>query len=215
MTLPTATGDLPHSQAFRASWQRCWTSLARTGDGAAVRDELLRRHAEPHRKYHTLQHLRECLEWCERAAHLAEQPAEVELALWFHDAVYVLRGAENEWQSAELARASLQAGGASPEAIAPVAELVLATRHTALPVLPDAQLLVDIDLAILGAPEQRFAEYEAQIRDEYAFVPQILFKPKRRKILASFLARERIYSTPFFFEALERQARLNLGRAVA
>lgn len=179
-----------------------------------MRDDLLRRHAEPHRKYHTLQHLRECIAWCASTAHLALRPAEIEVALWFHDAVYALKSSDNEQRSADLAAAALLAGGATRDASDRVASLVLATRHTVLPALPDEKLLVDIDLAMLGAPELRFAEYEAQIRDEYAFVPQILFKPKRRKILRSFLARERIFSTPFFFEALEGQARRNLERAV-
>jgi predicted metal-dependent HD superfamily phosphohydrolase len=129
--------------------------------------------------------------------------------------VYALQGADNEAQSAALAQASLVAAGASPEASGRVVGMVLATRHSVQPSLPDEQLLVDIDLSILGAPPARFAEYEAQIRDEYAFVPQLLFKTKRRKILRAFLSRERIYSTPFFFAALEPQARLNLGRSVA
>ena len=199
---------------LRASWHRCWTPLAAAGHGASVRDDLIHRHAEPHRRYHTLQHLRECIAWCERTVHLALRPAEVELALWFHDAVYALRGGDNEQQSAALAESSLLTAGASAEARQRIAHLVLATRHTALPTSPDEQLLVDIDLSILGAPEARFAEYEAQIRDEYAFVPRLIFKQKRRKILRSFLARERIYSTPFFFEALEGRARQNLARAV-
>ena len=66
-------GDAPAD--FGASWVRCWTALAPGGDGARVRDDLLRRHAEPHRKYHTLQHLRECIAWCASAAHLALRPA--------------------------------------------------------------------------------------------------------------------------------------------
>jgi predicted metal-dependent HD superfamily phosphohydrolase len=74
-------------------------------------------------------------------------------------------------------------------------------------------LLVDIDLAILGASEPRFAEYERQVRDEYAFVPEPLFYEKRRAILQSFLARPRIYSTRHFTNLLERRARMNLARA--
>ena len=86
-----------------------------------------------------------------------------------------------------------------------------------LPVVPtelDQQVLVDIDLAILGAPGPRFAEYGQQIRDEYAFVPEELFKQRRRAILRSFLDRPRIYSTSHFHKLLEERARANLGRAV-
>jgi predicted metal-dependent HD superfamily phosphohydrolase len=92
--------------------------------------------------------------------------------------------------------------------------LVMATRHTALPVGGDEQLLVDIDLAILGAAPARFAEYEQQIREEYGHVPDGLFRPKRRAILRSFLERPRLYSTPQFHAALEDTARANLQRAI-
>ena len=87
--------------------------------------------------------------------------------------------------------------------------------HTAVPVLDDERLLVDIDLSILGAPEDRFTEYERQIRQEYAFVPKWLFRRKRREILKGFLDRPAIYSTPHFHDRLEARARDNLRRVTA
>jgi predicted metal-dependent HD superfamily phosphohydrolase len=90
-----------------------------------------------------------------------------------------------------------------------------AVKDTAVPALPDQQLLVDIDLSILGAPEQRFAEYEQQIRQEYAFVPKWLFRRKRRAILQGFLDRPQIYSTAHFHAELEQRARDNLRKAIA
>jgi predicted metal-dependent HD superfamily phosphohydrolase len=90
----------------------------------------------------------------------------------------------------------------------------MATRHTVAPANLDARLVVDIDLSILGAPHARFEQYERQIREEYASVPNWLFKRKRRAILRSFLERPRIYSTPHFFDALEARARVNLERAI-
>jgi predicted metal-dependent HD superfamily phosphohydrolase len=94
-----------------------------------------------------------------------------------------------------------------------VHELVLATRHTAVPDGPAAQLLVDIYLAILGAPVERFEEYERQIRAEYAHVPGWLFRRTRRVILRGFLERPFLYGTAHFRAALESRARANLERA--
>ena len=96
-----------------------------------------------------------------------------------------------------------------------VAELVLATKHTSLPASQDEQLLVDIDLSILGAGEHRFAEYEVQIRDEYSIVAEPIFRQKRRAILQSFLDRPFIYSTAHFRSALEARARFNISNAIA
>lgn len=84
----------------------------------------------------------------------------------------------------------------------------------AQPVSADAQLLVDIDLAILGADPERFDEYEVQIRQEYAWVPGPLFRRKRREILMDFLARPKIYGTAWFQERFEASARDNLQRPV-
>ncbi len=200
---------------FHTSWSRIWTGLGAQGDGITARDDLLQRYAEPWRHYHALQHLGECLGASEVTSHLATRPAEVEAALWFHDAVYALQRADNEAQSAQLAERVLRDAGVASEAVSRVVDLILVTRHTAMPQSPDEQLLVDIDLSILGAPAVRFAEYERQIRAEYAFVPQALFHEKRHAILQSFLARPRIYSTAHFHHALEQRARANLAGAVA
>src|SRR5439155_17414596 len=70
--------------------------------------------------------------------------------------------------------------------------------------------LIDVDLSIFGQPESRFEEYERQIREEYAWVPATIFAAKRAEILRRFLARERIYSTNFFQQKLERRARENI-----
>ena len=90
----------------------------------------------------------------------------------------------------------------------------MATRHAAPATTPDSQLLVDIDLAILGADERTYAEFEVNVRSEYRWVPAILFRRKRAEILESFLARPQIYSTRSFHERYEASARGNLARAI-
>ena len=107
-----------------------------------------------------------------------------------------------------------KANGLSPEVIARLKSLVLVTKHTATPVAPDEQLLVDIDLSILGASSERFAEYEQQIRDEYSFVPYDVFIQKRQEILKGFLDRPRIYQTAYCYDLLERNAITNLLLAI-
>lgn len=197
------------------SWNRAWHGLKAAGDGRAWFAQLLNCYVEPQRHYHTLQHLQECLAHFEQARTAAAHPHEVEMALWFHDAIYEVRGSDNEQRSADWARDVLQSAGVAAEVAERVHALIMATRHTAVPTGQDEQLLIDIDLSILGAEAERFAEYEDQIRREYAFVPGWLFKRKRRAILASFLDRPRLYSTALFHDALEQRARSNLRQAIA
>jgi predicted metal-dependent HD superfamily phosphohydrolase len=199
----------------RHSWARAWSGVGAVGDGAATYAALLQNYSEPHRAYHSLQHLGECLAAFEPVQPLADNPAHVELALWFHDAIYDVHRSDNEALSAEWASAALRAGGAPPNTAEQVSSLVLATQHSAAPRTPDEFVLIDIDLAILGAEPARFAEYEKQIRLEYAFVPEPVFSQKRGAILQSFLDRPRIYSTDHFHTALEQRARHNLQTAIA
>jgi len=194
------------------AWHGAWRALRLT-PAPGLLAELESRYREPHRAYHTLQHLDECFARLAEAESLAERLAEVRIALWFHDAVYDTRAADNEEASARWARESLEAAGAG-EAAARVAELVLATRHAAVPVGRDPQLLVDVDLSILGAEEARFDEYERQVRREYEWVAEPAFRAGRARVLESFLARPAIFTTPWFAERLEPRARRNLARSL-
>jgi predicted metal-dependent HD superfamily phosphohydrolase len=190
-------------------WKAAWRDMgAQPPEGLLA--QLIARYSEAGRFYHTLQHLGECFATLAPAAHLAQHLAEVEVALWFHDAIYDTRAQDNEEQSARWAEQALRDAGVSLETSIRVGHLVLATRHDALPRDADAQLLVDVDLSILGAADARFAEYEQQVRKEYAWVPESAFRQGRARVLASFLARPTIYSTALFLERFEERARRNL-----
>lgn len=196
------------------SWQRAWATLGlHAPDGLMPR--LLTAWAEPQRHYHTTQHLRECLALLEPELHSAQHRGEVELALWFHDAVYDPKGQDNEARSADWACQALAQAGADKAVQQRVRTFIMATCHDAEPVDPDARLLVDIDLSILGAKPARFAEYDAQVRAEYRWVPGWLYRRKRKQVLAGFLARPAIYGTDRFRERLEGRARENLRQATA
>ena len=84
-------------------WRSTWSGLGVTAPDEGLYHELIRRYTEPHRRYHTAQHLDECFARLDEARDLARHIHEVELALWFHDAVYGTRGSDNEEQSAEWA----------------------------------------------------------------------------------------------------------------
>lgn len=206
--------ERPVKKQLLASWDRCWRMIGATGDGHDLLARLIAAYNEPQRKYHSEQHLTECLELFDRHRALAVEPAEVEMALWFHDAIYDTRVDDNEAKSAAWAADELRQAGVGPERISRVVDLILATRHEALPQGRDQKLLVDIDLAILGADLPRFEEYESQVREEYSWVPDAIFLDKRRKVLSGFLARNPLYNTPRLREHLEHQARCNLERSL-
>jgi predicted metal-dependent HD superfamily phosphohydrolase len=204
---------MPHQRNL-ARWLATWAALNLTPP-TGLCEQLLRAWDEPQRHYHTLQHLGECLTLFDTLRMHAEQPADIELALWFHDAIYDVQGHDNEARSAQWAAEALATGGVDAPRCQRVHDLITATCHTALPASPDQALLVDIDLAILGAPAARFAEYTRQIRAEYAWVPAEVYAVKRRAVLQGFLDRKAIYTTPAVAQRLEQHARDNLVKAIS
>jgi len=166
------------------------------------------------RRYHTLEHLGACLVEFDGARHLAQSPAQLELALWFHDAVYRTWRKDNELRSAEWAARFLRGSAADETVAMRVRELVLATAHVFTESGGDAALVVDVDLSILGKPREIYDEFERNIRREYWWVPQRRFVDARCAILRSFLARPCIYHWPHFRDQYEEVARANLERAL-
>ena len=174
---------------------------------------LRRRYAEPGRRYHDQAHVDACLRRMHERRAAFDDAESVELAIWFHDAVYNPRAGDNEERSAELARRSLAALGAPASRVDAVRRLILATKHDAEPATPDARLLVDIDLAILAADADAFDDYERAIRAEFAHVGDDQFRRGRASVLRKFLARDRIFASDAF-APMEPAARANLKRSL-
>ncbi|SEH51964.1 Predicted metal-dependent phosphohydrolase, HD superfamily [Mycolicibacterium rutilum] len=177
-----------------------------------LRGDLLARWSEPHRRHHTLKHLDEVLDAVgvlARAGIEFDREA-VELAAWFHDAVYEIGADDNEDRSAELARRLLPSPVRDE-----VARLVLVTKsHKADDGDVDAAVLSDADLSVLGSPADRYRAYAHAVREEYAAIPDDVFKPARAQVLSALLDGT-IFHTDAGRARWEQQARRNLGDEVA
>jgi predicted metal-dependent HD superfamily phosphohydrolase len=196
-------------------WRELWKELNCKTNADEVFSILVKFYSEPHRAYHTLGHIRHCLNEFKNVRHLAMHDKEVELAIWFHDAIYKPVAKDNEERSARLAEQFLREAEVPATIVESVSKLILATKHVNIPLEPDARLIVDIDLSTLAAPEEIFDEYEKSIRFEYKHVPWLFYKKKRVALLKSFLSRPNIYLTEKFQHRCEVQARQNLSRSIA
>jgi predicted metal-dependent HD superfamily phosphohydrolase len=137
----------------------------------------------------------------------------VRLAVWFHDVVYDSRASDNEERSAAHARNVLGPLGCPEPLLDEITRLILLTRkHETTADDPAGQVLLDADLAILGAGEEEYDRYARAIRREYAWVDEESYRDGRGKVLRAFLDRPRLYFTPTLLDRLERQARDNLRR---
>jgi predicted metal-dependent HD superfamily phosphohydrolase len=184
-----------------------------------IRDELVRAYSAPGRHYHNLAHIETMLALLRTHERALTDPASVEAAIWFHDAVYDTRRHDNEEKSAALAAERL-AGLLSPDRIARIISMIQATAGHVVPeglddaAKRDCAFLLDMDLAILGGAPNAFASYEEAVRREYGWVPEALWIEGRRKVLQAFLARAAIYASPPFRASHETAARVNLTRSL-
>lgn len=199
-------------ERFVALWNRIATGGPIPVEAIFVR--LSRLYGEAHRRYHTLDHIRHCLEEFDRAKGLIDDPDAVEMGLWFHDAIYRSGARDNEWRSAELFR-EWSEGFVNPAFGERVRDLILVTTHRAAPAAPDQRYIADIDLSSFGLPWDEFERDGRHIRAEFANVSDEGYYPGHLRFLLSLLDRPTFFLTEHFRRRYERIARANARRVVA
>ena len=187
---------------------------------------LLAAYDGPGRHYHNVTHLQDVLDKLDWAKDALQKSGElgmmtpqealrmfdvIELALWYHDAIYDAKAKDNEAQSREWFRADANEFGLGEALTKDVAALIdLTAHHKDAKTLPEC-IMTDCDLAILGAPKPQFDAYDANIGQEYAHVPPPLYATGRAAVLKSFRDQPQIFKTEAFREKYEAAARSNLA----
>jgi len=194
---------------FVALWQRCGLPERAASPDAAWR-ALDAGYGAADRHYHCADHLAFCLAEFDLARSLADKPAAVEMAIWFHDSILVPGANDNEQRSSALF-AELASGHFEAAFVAGVSSLILATTHGPRDLLADEQLVCDIDLASLGCSWPRFlADCHALRAESDAAVEA--YRAAKLRFLGALLARPRIFNTDHFHARYEASARDNIGR---
>jgi predicted metal-dependent HD superfamily phosphohydrolase len=155
-------------------------------------ENLITRYSEPHRRYHTTKHLLDVLTMIDQLAD-DHDLFLVQLAAWYHDAVYAIPAGQvsNEEASARLALRELSLVGLEQEDLNQIARLVRLTEtHLPGPRDPEGELLCDADLSILASDPAQYANYVAAVRAEYAQVPEEQFLAGRLAVLSELVDRE-------------------------
>jgi predicted metal-dependent HD superfamily phosphohydrolase len=197
-------------RCLRERWNRAVDSFAVSPELADVAfANLTARYAEPGRHYHTLEHISAVLHAIEDHGDTA--PALL-FAAWYHDVVYDTLAADNEERSAEFGRSALAAMAVPEDVVRETVRLILLTKtHQTSQDDAPGQIMLDADLAVLGADREAYDRYAAAIRREYAWVPDVDYRAERCRVLEAFLARPRIYR---LLSRAEEAARRNLRREI-
>lgn len=194
-----------------------WNSLIKSlqlPESSECFERLYQAYCEKHRHYHTIQHIDAMLEHFDQVRTMAEFPSEVEIAIWFHDAIYKPLSKSNEADSAQWAQDFLRSSGYDEQGIQRIYKMIMATAHNGKLKNSDDKLIVDIDLTILGTSPEIYNQFEINVRKEYRIVPSFLYRRKRKELLISFLNQPSIYHLEYFKDKYESSARRNLQLAI-
>lgn len=182
-------------------------------DPVPLYETIADRYSEPHRQYHTLEHIQHCLAQLDEVRHLAEDPDALELAIWFHDLIYDPTADDNERRSARSF--DLLLGNHMPgDRAAHVHQMIVDTEYPSEPDDFDGQLMVDIDLSSFALPWDEFMRDTDNIRMEFAHVSEEDFYAGKLKFLDKLTSRPRFFLTDYFHDRLESQARANIERHI-
>lgn len=198
---------------FATLWTRCLHG-DEPANAQAVYARLVELYGEPHRHYHTLDHIQHCLHEFDQAVALIKDPDAVELALWFHDAIYRAGAKDNERHSADLFR-DCSHPYASAAFQQQVDDLIMATTHRGASRQPDEQFIVDIDLSSFGLPWEIFMRDGWRIRAEFANVTDDAYYPEHLRFLRGLSDRPSFFFTDCFQQRYEHTARENIQRLIA
>lgn len=204
------------------SLQDRWVALvarwgARRPSAEAGFASIAARYGEPGRRYHTLDHVAAVLATIDEllARERVDDADAVQLAGWLHDIVHDPTRSDNEAQSAVYARRALSVIRVPVAVTDETVRLIeLTAGHEVAAGDRNAMVLVDADLAILGAPREVYDRYAADIRAEYAHVDDDAYRAGRRAVLESFLARPRLFHTDTAHDRFDAPARDNLRREI-
>lgn len=198
---------------LKGEFMELWLGVAEDDPANAehVFRALMDHYAEPGRHYHTLNHVDHCLGQARLVVGMLPDVNALNLAIWFHDAIYDSRAGDNEARSAALFRDV--AGHVMPiDLVDDVDRLVLVTQSGQVPRRADESFMVDIDLSSFGLPWDPFLSDSLAVRAERPHLSDDQYAVQQSRFLTALLRRDAVYSTDFFRARYELVARSNISR---
>lgn len=201
---------------FQLQWQKLFLNFPSESNSVnKIFWDLVRAYSNNNRFYHNLLHIQDVLNIASLLEPLANKFVAIQMAVWFHDIIYDPKAKDNEEKSAEYAFVSLSNLNVPSSVINYVYSMILDTRNHADPSTIDSQILLDSDLSILGSDQSKYKVYARAIRQEYSWVSDAEYRIGRKRVLKSFLQRDRIYFSDKAFQMLEMKARENMNAEIS
>lgn len=176
--------------------------------------EIEESYSTNNRFYHNLTHIRNIISELSLVKEKINDWNTILFSAFYHDIVYDVKSPSNEEDSAEFAQTRLLQISYPSDKINLCISQILATKGHSLSDNTDTNYFVDADLSILGKEWKFYSVYCQQVRQEYSIYSDSLYKQGRTKVLESFLSKDRLYMTDYFFQAYEEKARYNIAKEI-
>lgn len=170
--------------------------------------ELETAYASKARHYHNLEHLKQLFSELDQVNAQVSELDTLVFAIFYHDIVYKPTKSNNEQQSALLFKKRISQ--TSFPRLEHCVQQIEATKDHKPSTDHDTNILLDLDLSVLGKGPEAYQKYRESIRKEYGVYPDFVYRKGRKQVLEALLGQESIYKTDFFKAAYEQQARANI-----
>jgi predicted metal-dependent HD superfamily phosphohydrolase len=207
---------MPRAHPIAARWPRLIQRLVGDANHSTTKAlaDLEAAYADPPRAYHNLNHIAECLDLLDQIP--ADHDPSIELAIWYHDAIYDPFSKSNEQDAADFMRRAATDLGVAADVIESAARLILITANHHQASAPDEQIIADIDLSILASPAPAYDRYARAIREEYKEVDEPTYRLARKAFLRSLLDPPSIFHTPWAHtRKYDQRAKANITQELA
>ena len=204
-------------QSLKSRFVEAWNRIAKEEDAdfaSDVFERLEEMYGEPWRRYHTIHHIRACLGYFDECRHLADNPDNVEIAIWFHDCIYKIGDPENEANSRDWFL-EVSDGKFTDRTRDTIAELIMDTNHRGPPASRDGKLLADIDMTSFSLPWSEYILDSAAVRDEFHDPYSGNTRTKMIGFLNSLLEQSAVYYTDHYLGDREQRAQQNIRKYLA
>ena len=188
----------------------CYRSHIRINEAVSMCNDLIDAYNEPHRHYHTMNHVYSCLNLLDGLPVTGETKDKLEFAIWFHDVIYDSASQTNEIESATLAFNWLEHSDVS-YALEVKRMIELSADYVNAQLTNETEKIFhDLDLAILGSSKVTYQEYVTNIRREYEHMSDDEFAAGRSSFLTKMIEKQKIFQTDAFHDLFEETARENM-----
>lgn len=171
-------------------------------------NEIEYNYSSKSRHYHNLIHLKNMISELDKVESKIKNLDNLLFSIFYHDIIYKPTKSNNEYQSALIFEKRISQ--TSFKNLNECISQIIATKEHKLSDDNDTNILLDIDLSILGGNPIKYKEYCKNIRKEYLIYPDFIYRKGRQKVLEHILKSNSIYKTEVFKQEYESQAKENL-----